>query len=307
MTPKLNFQADQTLVLTGSAGFVGENLALAAIKLGYTVIGIDLKTSLVLQCQQYVVDVSCEPIAQYVPRGATIIHLASLSTDSLCRENPILAIDANIKATASVVGASQESGASQLIFASSEWVYPEKSHSIDQLETDRLSLSDLNSLYAMSKLIGESIIRTTSSTAYSLLRFGIVFGPRPFPGSAVESLALKVHKGELVNVGSGSTARRFIYIDDLVEAILRVVAFGPVSEGGVSLNIAGSELISLSKVVETTNKILGKSVAIIDGGNPPSIRNPLINRAHSLIDWQPRTEFSTGIQNCLQSMTYLAN
>lgn len=307
MTDNVIADSERTLVITGSSGFVGENLALAAIKLGYRVIGIDLNKSVKLHCQQFVVDLTSESITQIVPRGAIVIHLASLSTDSLCRENPVLAIDANLKATALVVKASHESGASQLIFASSEWVYPEKTFPIDQLETNLLSLSDLNSFYAISKLVGESIIRTTSSTPYSLLRFGIIYGPRSLPGSAVESLALKVHKGEEVHVGSAKTSRRFIYIDDLVEAILSVVAFGPVSGGGIPLNIAGSELISLGNVVETTNTILRKSIAIIDGGNPPSIRNPLIDRASSLINWQPRTKFSTGIQNCLKTMTSLVD
>ena len=294
-------------MITGSSGYVGEHLALSAIELGYEVIGIDREKSTNLRCVQFAVDLAFENIAHLIPRGATVIHLASLSTDSLCRENPVLAIDANLKATALIVSASEESSAKQVVFASSEWVYPESIEMIDQVETDSLDLADLNSLYAISKLAGESIIRTTSKVPYSLLRFGIVYGPRPKPGSSAENLALKVHNNEEVHVGSKMTSRRFIYIDDLIDAILKVIAFGPVSDGGIALNVTGSELISFSKIVETTNKILGKSVAIIDGGNPPSIRNPLIKRAHSLIDWQPRIEFSTGIQNCLKSMTTLDN
>jgi nucleoside-diphosphate-sugar epimerase len=297
----------KTLVITGSSGYVGEHLALTAIELGYEVIGIDREKSTNLPCVQFTVDLAFENIAHLIPRGATVIHLASLSSDSLCRENPVLAIDANLKATALIVLASEESSAEQIVFASSEWVYPENTELIDQVETDSLDLTDLNSLYAISKLVGESIIRTTSKAPYSLLRFGIVYGPRLKPGSSAENLALKVYNNEEVRVGSIMTSRRFIYIDDLIEAILKVVAFGPVSNGGIALNIAGPEIISFSKIVETSNIILGKSVAIIDGGNPPSIRNPLINRAYLLIDWQPRVEFSTGIRNCLKSMTNSAN
>lgn len=293
----------KTLVITGSSGFVGEHLALAAIKLGHVVIGIDLKKSNSLQCQQYVVDLAQESINHLVPNGATIIHLASLSTDTLCRENPLLAIDANLKATSMVVDAAKKSAASHLIFASSEWVYPEKTDSGSQIETELLSIQSLNSLYAISKLVGESIIRTTSSTPYSLLRFGIVYGPRTVPGSAAESLALKVHKKESVNVGSAMTSRCFIYLDDLVEAILMITEFGSVSDEGIPLNLAGEKLISLADVVTTANLITGNSIAIIDGGSSPSIRNPSIERARRIIKWHPTTKFSTGIARCLDKMT----
>ena len=307
MTNMMSVGNLNTLVITGSSGFVGERLALRATELGYEVLGIDLKKSPNLRCAQFVVDLSSESIASLIPRGAVVIHLASLSTDSLCREKPVTAIDANLKATALVVSATQESNAEQLIFASSEWVYPENSELNEQVETDSLDLSDLNSLYAITKLVGESIVRTTSTKPYSLLRFGIVYGPRPTPGSAAESLALKVHNGEEIRVGSAMTSRRFIYIDDLIDAILKVADFGPVSADGTALNIAGPELISLEAVVSKVNQILGKSISVIDGGATPSIRNPLIDRAQVLIDWQPKTDFSTGILKCLKAMTVLVN
>ena len=307
MTNKVAKGNLNTLVITGSTGFVGERLALRAIELGYEVIGIDLQKSTNLRCTQFVVDLASESIANLIPQSAVVIHLASLSTDSLCRESPILAIDANLKATARIVSATQESNAEQLIFASSEWVYPESPELINQVETDSLDLFDLNSLYAVTKLMGESIIRTTSTQPYSLLRFGIVYGPRPIPGSAAESLALKVHNGEEIRVGSVNTSRRFIYIDDLIEAILKVTEFGPVSTDGTALNIAGPALISLEEVVKNVNQILGKFVSVIDGGATPSIRNPLIERAQSLIGWQPQTDFSTGILKCLKAMTDSVN
>ena len=303
MSTKINLTPINTLVITGSSGFVGENLAVAAHNLGFNVIGIDQRESPRLKCQQFIIDLASEDISHLIPEGATIVHLASLSTDSSCRENPILAVDVNLKATTLLVDAANKARASQLIFASSEWVYPERKDPLGQLETDILSLTDLKSLYAISKLIGESLIRTTSGIPFSLLRFGIVYGPRAIPGSAAESLALKVLNNEKIQVGSANTARRFIYIDDLVEAILKVVAFGAVSNDGIPLNIAGSQLISLADVVTTTNNIYGKSIRIIDGGNSPSIRNPLIERAHNMIGWQPYTAFSEGILKCLNVMS----
>jgi nucleoside-diphosphate-sugar epimerase len=291
------------LVITGSSGFVGERLAIAAEESGFDVIGIDLKSSEKLNCQQFICDLAKESIAPYVPDGSTIIHLASLSTDSACRENPTLAIDANLRALSLITQAATTVKTNHLIFASSEWVYPESDLQSEQHETDRLELIDLESLYAISKIVGESIVRTTSTTPYSILRFGIVYGPRKTPGSAAESLALKAYRSEDIEVGSPLTSRRLIYIDDLIEAILRVVNFGPVSENGLALNLSGAELVSLSDVVSIVNEEFQTSGNIVDLGKSPSIRNPSNSRAKALLGWAPKTEFSSGIKQCLQVMT----
>ena len=115
----------RSLVITGSSGFVGERLCLAATKLGFDVIGIDLKISEKLDCKQISCDLSKESIASFIPKGATIIHLASISTDSACRENPLLAIDANLRALSLITQAAATAKSRHLVFASSEWVYPE--------------------------------------------------------------------------------------------------------------------------------------------------------------------------------------
>ena len=290
-------------MITGSSGFVGEKLATIALERGFEVLGIDSRKSSVLKCQQITLDLINEDFYHLIPKGSAVIHLASLSTDSLCRENPVLAVDANLKATMLVLNNSKKAEAEHFIFASSEWVYPEKSDFVEQRETDRLELTDLNSLYAISKLVGESLIRTSSEIPYTLLRFGIIYGPRALPGSSAESLALKVFNNEEISVGSAKTARRFIYVDDLVEGILKVVELGASKMNSLPINLAGSELISLSKVVETVNRLLGKSISVIDGGKQASIRNPLINLSIEKLGWSPKTDFSTGIQNCIHAMT----
>jgi UDP-glucose 4-epimerase len=189
------------------------------------------------------------------------------------------------------------------VFASSEWVYPESELQTEQFETDRLELIDLDSFYAISKLVGESILRTTSDIPYSILRFGIVYGPRKTPGSAAESLALKAYTSQDIEVGSPLTSRRLIYIDDLIEAMLRVVEFGSVSDGGLPLNLSGDELISLSSIVSSVNEMFKTSSQITDLGKKASIRNPSNSRAKTLLKWEPRTDFSTGIKQCLLTMT----
>jgi nucleoside-diphosphate-sugar epimerase len=292
----------QTLVITGSSGFVGEKLVTKAIAEGFDVIGIDVKKSTNLDCRQLEIDLISQDFFDKIPAGSTIIHLASLSTDLLCRENPILAIDANLRATSLVLENAKKSNTNHFLFASSEWVYPEGPEVTEQRESDHLDLADLNSLYAMTKLFGESLIRSTSLVPYTILRFGIVYGPRKIPGSSAESIALKVYAGDEISVGSKETARRFIFIDDLIDGILQSASKGPDLLNTKILNLAGSEMVSLGEVVSVANEILGKSSAIIDGGKVASIRNPLIDETSRILDWSPKISIRQGLERCLKVM-----
>ena len=294
----------KTLVVTGSSGFVGRKLVQTAIDQGFEVIGLDLIVTESVEYQQHIVDLNSDDVVNLIPKGSTVIHLASLSTDSQCRENPVSAIDSNLTATTRVLRASKLANAQQFIFASSEWVYPELTTSAGQYEEDQLDLLDLNSLYAISKLVGESIVRTTSEIPYWLLRFGIVFGPRKKPGSAPESLALKVARHEKIEVGSFKTGRCFIYIDDLVAGILAAVTAGPANATPTPINIAGSELISLKKVIDISGELLSTSTNCSQGDKLPSIRNPDISLAKQVLGWEPKTSFKDGLLNCL---TYMQN
>jgi UDP-glucose 4-epimerase len=291
-----------TLVVTGSSGFVGEKLVLYAISKGYEVIGIDLKKSERLVCRQLELDLTTENFFDEIPKNSRIIHLASLSTDGACRENPQLAIDANLRGTALVLDNSIKSKAAQLIFASSEWVYPELTKIVAQSEQDDLKLTSLNSLYAMTKLFGESLIRVDSKVPYTILRFGIVYGPRFPPGSAAESIAWKIHRDEEVKIGSKNTSRRFIHVDDLINGILKCIEIGPSNLNQKIINLSGSKLISLNDVVDMTNEILGKSNQITENGGSPSIRNPVSDLASELLSWKPKIDLESGLSECLTYM-----
>lgn len=291
-----------TLVVTGSSGFVGEKLALVAIHQGYEVIGIDLKKSKKLSCRQLELDLTSEVFFTDIPENSIIIHLASLSTDGACRDNPLLAIDANLKATSLILENAIKSQAAQLIFASSEWVYPELPKVEIQSEKDELKLTSLSSLYAMTKLFGESLIRVNSRIPYTILRFGIVYGPRFPPGSAAESIAWKIHSDEEVKIGSKYTARRFVHVNDLINGILKCIEKGPSLLNQKIINLSGSELASLNDVANVSNKILNKSTQIIETGGITSIRNPVNALAFELLDWKPKIDLKSGLLECLTFM-----
>lgn len=294
---------NNSIVITGSSGFVGRKLALTLINQGFKVIGIDTHRNNDLDCKQLELDLAKDDFLHELPENAILIHLAALSTDSACREDPIAAIDVNLRATIRVLENARKAHVAHFIFASSEWVYPEINSITDQKESDLLILENLKSLYAMTKLFGESLVRLNSNENYTNLRFGIVYGPRLSPGSAVESIALKVYLNEEISVGSESTSRRFIYIDDLVDGIISVLKSDSRNISGKTFNLAGPELVSLDRIVQIANSVLNKNARIVSGDKSPSIRNPLVDEALLNLGWHPIVDLSTGIRECLSLMT----
>jgi UDP-glucose 4-epimerase len=293
----------QTLVITGVSGFVGNRLANAALECGFDVIGIDKVLTLNSNVHQIQADL-CDPeLSKYIPDNARVIHLAAVSTDSGAKSNPISAIEANLMATANLIQAVNKKENTSITFASSEWVYPEKT--IDSLDFEDLELrmEDLQSFYAISKLVGENIFRVVSNRRFFIYRFGIVYGPRENPGSALESIASKIARGETVEVGSGSTARRFIHINDLVDALL-VDNQEFQNYNSDIYNVAGDELISLKQVAVETANILNLPLKFVDKGEAPSIRNPDSGKLKKVSSWAPKHNLISGVQTCLEKFRY---
>lgn len=293
----------QVLVITGSSGFVGKKLASSATLLGFKVIGIDVKVDTKNYWENHEVNISKSDFSHLIPKNSVVIHLASVSTDSACRNDPKLAADVNLIGTLNTINCANRAGAKHFVFASSEWVYPEKNTVIEQSENDKLNLEDLHSFYAITKLVGESLVRTESKIPFTNLRFGIVYGPRAEPGSSLEALAFKVHNNEQITVGSDLTSRRFVYVDDLIDGILKCAMLDTRKIPNKAVNLTGNKSISLKEVILITNKLLSKNVTILTEAKLPSIRNPLNDYAKILLKWEPKTSLESGIQYCLVEMT----
>ena len=190
-----------TLFITGAESFVGKRLVRHCIDKGILYCGVDLSDSddrIILKRD------ICDPhLGEVIPIDSVIIHLAAISRDPDCAKNPLLANKINVEGTLNVLKCAKEKNARQFIFASSEWVYGHVSNDSEQCESDEIQVQRLDSVYAITKALGEQYLRLLRDDLdVTVLRFGIIYGPRPTNWSAVESLFDSVkHKDEVV-VGS---------------------------------------------------------------------------------------------------------
>jgi nucleoside-diphosphate-sugar epimerase len=193
-----------------------------------------------------------------------------------------------------LLNAANKQKAERFIFASSEWVYPD-SVNTNFNEKKVYEINEIKSKYGISKAIGEKLIIALSEANYNiLLRFGIIYGPRKLNFSAVESLFLSVKNKQKFEIGSYKTARRFIFIDDIVAAIEKSIFL----KKTVTLNITGNKLISLKSIINTSKKILQKSPKIIEA-NPSnlSIRNASNLNAKKILKWNPLYSLKKGLKS----------
>ena len=283
----------KVLFITGAESFVGKRLLKHCTDLGVKYQGVDIVASEDPNISQ--MDICDTNLSRIIPEGAIVVHLAAISRDSDCAANPTLANKINIEGTLNLLRSAQKQNAGQLIFASSEWVYGQVSIDDEQRESDNLRIDLLDSVYAITKAVGELYLRLLrNDTDVTVLRFGIIYGPRPSNWSAVESLYNSVkNQGEVV-VGSLKAGRRFIHIDDICTGILAAVN----RVGFEIFNLSGDSTVTLGQVIEESMRIHGTSPRVIESSPEKiSLRNPSNEKAKQILGWSPKVSISAGLKS----------
>ena len=285
------------IVVTGSESFIGKKLISSLLENNEKVIGFDL----VEKSQNYnfvKIDIRSENLEDHIPENTDVlIHLASLSSDPLCKGKSYETFDINVMGTLNLINAAIKKNVKQFIFASTEWVYEGFSENEEKDENSIIDITQHKSEYALSKLVSEINLKQEFDNGLSnvtILRFGIIYGPREKNWAAVESIASMVKNNDEVSVGSLKTGRRFVHVFDIVEGIILSIG----KNGFNIINLTGDKIITLNDIIKTTEKLFNKSITIIEK-NPTniSLRNPSNQKAKKLLNWNPKINLEDGLKS----------
>lgn len=286
------------IIITGSESFVGKEL-ISQLKLeNVEIIGFDLISPEHNDYEFHKIDIKNPQIHQLIPEDTdVVIHLAALSRDADCKRRAFECFDVNVMGTLNLIKTVSTKRIKQFIFASSEWVYDKFVNSEEKNEDSIINIENHTSEYALSKLVSESNLRQQYNHGFcnvTILRFGIIYGPRKSNWSAAESIFSTIKNKSEVSVGSLKTGRRFIHVSDIAKGIIKSLGVN----GFNIINLTGDKIITLEEVIKTSETILEKSVKIIET-NPTqiSIRNPSNFKAKKLLDWKPEIDLSTGLKS----------
>ena len=126
------------------------------------------------------------------------------------------------------------------------------------------------------------------------------YGPRmqPHDGRVVSSFIVQALRGDPITVfGDGGQSRSFCYVDDLVEAITRLMLTGDACTGPINLG-SNSEFTILElaeKVISYTNS-RSKLVYPAAAQDDPRQRQPDLSKAKTLFDWEPKIALADGLK-----------
>lgn len=288
------------VVITGIKGFVGQGLARKCEEQGIEMIGTDIVDG--NEHNYYKMDINSRNITEIIPEGCdAIIHLAALSKDKDCHNNALNCFNANVMGTLNLMEAAQKRNAKSFIFASTEWVYDR--FELDEIkdEESSIDITNLKSEYALSKLVSETNLRQKYQYGFcdvAILRFGIIYGPRPSNWSAVEAIFNDVRTKETISVGSLKTGRCFIHISDIATGIIKAIGLTEFN----LINLQGDRFINLGDVVETSQKLLNRTVKV-EEKTPDNfnMRNVSNKKARVLLKWEPQFDLNKGLRSLLDS------
>jgi len=286
------------ILITGSESFVGKELIRQCKEKKIDVMGID---SINVENTEYIyhqIDIRNPKIFEIIPENIdAIIHLAALSRDSDCKGKAYECFDVNVIGTLNLIKAANKKNIKQFIFASSEWVYNEFIGNEEKDEDDIINIAEHTSEYALSKIVSEINLKQQFLNKFcsvTILRFGIIYGPRKNNWSAVESIFNQIKNKSEITIGSLKNGRRFIHVSDIVNGIIKSIGLN----GFNILNLTGDNMITMKNLISESEKICCKKITIIEKESlAVNIRNPSNVRAKQLLNWYPKVSLREGLMS----------
>jgi UDP-glucose 4-epimerase len=276
------------ILVTGGCGFIGSHLANTLVEKEYEVTVLDNLASGKRERLNPKVEFNFgdirnpSDIKKAIEGCSTVFHLAALTDLRALTEGEDRKV--NFEGAENVFSIAQDTGA-RLIFTSSAAVYG-NSETVEYAECKPLSY------YGKNKLETEKICGEDSFIA----RLFNVYGS--YGKSFVNTLCKKIPDNEEVDVyGNGSKTRDYIYVDDVVSALL--LGLGQKGTYNVGTGIETSVL----DLIKTVERVLEKKAKVnFAEDNKNEIRNSLadISKIRQL-GWEPKTSLEKGIRKILKS------
>jgi len=302
----------KSVIVTGSAGFIGGHLTERLLREGHRVVGIDnLKSGLQSTSDLHLsydnftpkhLDIRSEEVAGVFKAFSPdlVFHLAAVPGVATSVNDPFASNDVNVNGTVNILNMSQKYGVKRLVFSSSSSVYGGGG----ELPMSEGQALRPKSPYALQKKIGEEYCRLFSKI-YNLdtvcLRYFNVFGPRQRSdlkySAAISSFCDSVVKDKNpIIYGDGSQTRDFCFVENVVYAnILASNFIGRLN--GDAINIGCGERISILSICN----MLNTKRPIYKSSRPGDIMHSYadITKAKNTLGYNPMALCEEGLKKTL--------
>jgi GDP-D-mannose 3', 5'-epimerase len=300
-------------LVTGAGGFIGHHLVGHLLHHGYWVRGVDVKYPEYepsLAAEFRLLDLRSPDEALSATRGVDeVYHLAAdmggigyITTfhADIARNNALINLN--------ILEAARRNGVNRLLFSSSACIYPQylqQTADVRALKEQDAYPADPEEGYGWEKLFMEKLCqyyREDHSLETRIVRFHNVYGPlgtydggkEKAPAAVCRKVAL-VPDGSAVEIwGDGEQTRSFMYVDDCVEGIHRIMR----SSHHDPLNLGTDELVTINQLVDLVASIAGKDIKKRhDLSKPQGVRgrNSDNGRLREVLGWEPQIRLRDGL------------
>jgi UDP-glucose 4-epimerase len=298
-------------IVTGGAGFIGSHLVDRLIKLKHKVIVLDnLSTGRIENIKQNLNNIkfiNCDlsKIGDWkihFKKADYVFHLAALADLVPSINNPIKYFHANVIGTLNILKLSKDYKIKKLIYTASSSCYGiPKNYPTNENEN-----IDMRHPYALTKRMGEELILHWSKV-YKVksisLRLFNVYGTRSRTSSNYGAmfgvfLSQKIKQKPYTVVKDGNQLRDFLYVSDVVDAIVRAAKskiYGEIFNVGSGCPVSVLDIVNLLK---------GKYVFIPKRPGEPDITHADIKKIKKYLQWKPKISIKKGINILLQNIDY---
>jgi UDP-glucose 4-epimerase len=309
-------------LVTGGAGFIGSHLVDALVERGGAVLVVDdlstgrernLDAARSRGATLLVADVTDAPAVAEAARKFkpdAVFHLAGQIDVRRAVRDPTFDATVNVAGTVAVLEAARRAGA-RFVFASTGGaIYGEGAARTLPLAEEEECVPD--SPYGQSKLAAEGYVayfRRVHEVPAAALRLGNVYGPRQDPLGEAGVIAILCGKladgGDPIVYGDGHQTRDYVYVSDVVEAMLvadqRLAAAG--TDGALTYNIGTGLETSVLHLVERLGRIADRSdfTPRMAPERPGEVQRIALDssRAQAELGWTSATELDDGLRRTL--------
>ncbi len=301
------------ILVTGGAGFIGSHLCERLLNSGNDVLCLDnfftgrRENILGLLDNHHFElirhDVT-EPILLEVDQ---IYNLACPASPVHYQFNPVKTVKTSVMGTINMLGLAKRVHARILQASTSEIYGDPEIHPQPEEYWGNVNPIGIRSCYDEGKRIAETLMmdyHRQNKVDTRIARIFNTYGPRMCEddGRVVSNFVVQALRGEpLTLYGAGDQTRSFCYVDDMIEALIRLMNKDELYE---PVNLGNPVEFTIKQLAEEILKITGSSSTIVYQELPeddPKQRKPDITRAQTLLGWNPTIQLNEGLKKTIAS------